>query len=174
MKIGFIVRDVSESSPLGRWTIALAKAAADRGDEPHVIAERVSAGQVASAGGQAHIVSPVKNGGAFGRWIFARRAKREIKAEPLDLLISAGEIPDPDLLLVPDSPTAGPSQKTLRKALKRANFKKAVVPSDAVKAAVVEQYGVPSERVVVAGPPAPNAPAAEWTNRAIAFWSAVA
>ena len=174
MKIGFIVREVSVDSPMGRWTLALAKAASSRGDEPHVISEKVSAGKVAAAGGQAHIIDPVKCGGAFGRWVFARRVLREMKAEPLDLLISAGDVADADILLVPDSPTAGPSQKTIRKALKRAKFKTVVVPSAAVKAAVVEDYGVPAERVVVAGPPAPGASDAEWTNRAIAFWSAVA
>ncbi len=94
MKIGLVIRSLSEDSPFSRWIFSLIKAAAKRGDEVHVIAESVSAGKVSAAGGQTHIVEKSRWGGALGRWVFDRRVKKELKAEPLQLIISAEDIPE--------------------------------------------------------------------------------
>jgi len=169
MKIGLVSRSLTEESPLTRWILSLTKAASERGDEVHVIAETISAGKISAVGGQTHVVEPVKNAGAFGRWVFARRAKKELKAEPLDTVISNGDILDPDILLVGEA-----DEKRVLKALKRGRFGKAVVVSNSVKEDLVEHLSLDAERIIVAGPPAPDASNAEWDNRAKAFWSAIA
>lgn len=168
MKIALVSRNLGENSPLFRWILSLTKAACEHGHEVHVIAETVSGGKVSSAGGQAHVIESVRWGGSFGRWVFARRARKELKAEPLDTILSCGDILDPDILLVSDG-----DDKRVLKSLKQGRFGKAVVASESLKNDLVEQLGLDSQKVIVAGPPAPAAPDAEWENRARAFWSAV-
>ena len=174
MKIGIVIRDASEASAIGAWVLALTRSASARGWEIHVISERASAGRIAAAGGQTHLTVPGRWGGAFGLWVFARRARRELKAEPLELVVGSAECPDPHILLVPAPPEPGTAGKALRRAFKRARFRLAVVGDDAAAQVLQESFGVPRERIAVAPPPPPGASEREWANRAEAFWMAVA
>lgn len=99
MKIAIVCRNLAENSSNGRWIYSLTQAGTERGHEIHVLSETLSCGKVAAAGGQAHVIAPSRWGGAFGRWVFARRAVKELRDQSIERVVSAGDFPKAAILL---------------------------------------------------------------------------